>query len=194
MSLTYGRAPANIWQKVRSTAYTSFNVLGLFLTLGIGALIIILAYTIEPLLHFIQLRRKKGLYERLEWVTNETLQMQRLVHEELGAGTWSRATEDIPITAPGELLAVLDVSDENHPIFKYNPKAPETSTVEHSRGLKDHREERSKQLLPTITVHPVSPSVSSLSPTSGSVNFDAPIGSAVPLIRHDYEEEHPTRR
>ncbi|KAK0613547.1 hypothetical protein B0T14DRAFT_499015 [Immersiella caudata] len=42
-------------------------------------------------------------------------QIQRLAHEATGAGTWSRATGSIPVTKPGDLLAVLDIADPEHP-------------------------------------------------------------------------------
>lgn len=43
------------------------------------------------------------------------LQLQRLAHEEICVGTWSHATEDIPVTKSGELLAALDLADREHP-------------------------------------------------------------------------------
>ena len=78
-----------------------------------------LAHTLEPLLRILQRRRKSkdkaGTYRTLEWVTNEFLQLQRLAHEELGSGTWTRTANGIPVTEFDERLAVLDISDEGHP-------------------------------------------------------------------------------
>lgn len=62
----------------------------------------------------------KGDYQRLDWAMNDTLQLQRLAHEELGCGTW--IGEEFPITAFGEKLAVLDVSVPGHPKL-VNPTA-----------------------------------------------------------------------
>lgn len=64
--------------------------------------------------------RPRILYQNLEWVSNETLQLQRMAHEELGLGSWSgtATASSIPITAPGEQLATLDISDKRHPILK----------------------------------------------------------------------------
>ncbi|KAL9622893.1 MAG: hypothetical protein Q9160_002819 [Pyrenula sp. 1 TL-2023] len=112
---------ADITQKVKSASHTSFIVLGLCITLILGGIIILLEVTIEPLLHFIQKRRNIGLYQRLEWVTNETLQLQRLAHEALDAGTWSGADSTVPTTAKGELLASLDTANEKHPRLVYEP-------------------------------------------------------------------------
>ncbi|KAF7507458.1 hypothetical protein GJ744_010389 [Endocarpon pusillum] len=71
-------------QKIRNDSFTSFDTLGLVIILGVGALMIIVSYTLEYIIHRIQIRRNFGTYERLEWITNETLQMKRLAHEEAG--------------------------------------------------------------------------------------------------------------
>ncbi|KAF2670197.1 hypothetical protein BT63DRAFT_231540 [Microthyrium microscopicum] len=105
-------------QKVRSAEFTSFNVLGLVLTLSIGAVFIVTSYSIETACGMIQKRRNKGLYERMEWTTNGTLQLQRLAHEELGLGTWTRTVNEYPITERDQYLAVLDLDDTAHPKLK----------------------------------------------------------------------------
>ncbi|KAF9636464.1 hypothetical protein BFW01_g7360 [Lasiodiplodia theobromae] len=105
-------------QKIRSTAYVSFSLLGLILILALGFLVIVVAATFEPLVGCIQRRwgKARGQYARLEWTATETLQLQRLAHEELGfGGAWTGAAETVPVTAPGELLAMLDVRDLEHP-------------------------------------------------------------------------------
>ncbi|KAK0614802.1 hypothetical protein DIS24_g11914 [Lasiodiplodia hormozganensis] len=105
-------------QKIRSTAYVSFSLLGLILILALGFLIILVAATLEPLAGCVQRRwgKTRGQYARLEWTATETLQLQRLAHEELGfGGAWTGAAETVPVTAPGELLAMLDVRDLEHP-------------------------------------------------------------------------------
>lgn len=51
----------------------------------------------------------------MEWIANETLQLQRLAHEELGAGGWSGAANAVPVTKAGETLATLDTTDAYHP-------------------------------------------------------------------------------
>lgn len=81
----------------------------------------LLELIIEPIVQFFQKRRKKSPYSRLEWSANEVLQMQRMAHEALGAGTWTGGTDDIPTTERGEHLAMLDISDENHPLLRLTP-------------------------------------------------------------------------
>lgn len=47
------------------------------------------------------------------------MQLQRLVHEELGVGTWARCVDSVPVTVDGrQRLAVLDISDLEHPRMK----------------------------------------------------------------------------
>ncbi|KAL9616527.1 MAG: hypothetical protein Q9160_008620 [Pyrenula sp. 1 TL-2023] len=106
-------------QKIKSTAYTNFSVLGLIITLAVGGLIVVVSNVMEPICTFFIKRRKEKRYKykRLEWITNETLQLQRLVHEEFGLGTWSGASSSIPVTEKNEKLGTLDISNEDHPIM-----------------------------------------------------------------------------
>ncbi|KAI0839896.1 hypothetical protein F5Y06DRAFT_286321 [Hypoxylon sp. FL0890] len=104
-------------QKIRSSAYTSFSLFGLYFTYVTGAVIIILSYVLEPSLAWLHRRRKYRQYEHLEWASNTSLQLYRLANESLGLGKWSDCTETVPITECGTHLACLDIADLNHPIF-----------------------------------------------------------------------------
>ncbi|OCL08920.1 hypothetical protein AOQ84DRAFT_388517 [Glonium stellatum] len=108
-------------QKIISTLYSSFNVLGLSIIIGLGSIIILLDLTLEPLIGAYQ-KRHLGSYQytyaRLEWHTNSILQLQRLAHEQIGAGTWLRADGETPVTLPGDRLAVLDIKDGEHPLLR----------------------------------------------------------------------------
>ena len=69
----------------------------------------------------------KDIYQQLEWRSNNTLQLQRLAHEELGCGIWTGG--DFPITTTvGETLAVLDISEPDHPKL-VNPTLTNTSVA-----------------------------------------------------------------
>lgn len=109
-------------QKIMTTKYSSFSVLGVGLILMIGGLFIALDLTLPFIVDYIQIRRSKkqpnpsGTYARLEWDTNTTLQLQRLAHEHIGVGKWSHRWMH-PITAPGEKLGMIDVRDEEHTLF-----------------------------------------------------------------------------
>lgn len=103
-------------QKIRSTSHTSFSVLGLSLTLCLGTLIVLLSYAAEPALNLVQRWRRVAIYRRLEWISNETLQLQRMAHEGIGSGgKWSNATASVPISENGQPLAMLNVTNETHP-------------------------------------------------------------------------------
>ena len=89
--------------------------------LSLGGLIFIVSVIISPLADCIDKWFEKDDHKRLEWAMNDILQLQRLAHEEVGCGTW--IGEDFPITALGEKLAVLDVSDPDHPkLVKPEPR------------------------------------------------------------------------
>ncbi|KAI0439426.1 hypothetical protein F4803DRAFT_564555 [Xylaria telfairii] len=104
-------------QKIRSTEYGSFNLFALLFTFVVGFLIIITSYLLEPISNLLYNRWGYKKYAHLEWSTNATLQLQRLAHEELGFGTWSKGTEEVPATRDGELLACLDLTNPVHPVL-----------------------------------------------------------------------------
>ena len=75
----------------------------------------------ETAIVYIDKCRKTTKYSRLEWSANDHFQLQRMVHEELGMGTWTgcAGVRDIPVTTEkGQVLAVLDCTDPEHPILK----------------------------------------------------------------------------
>lgn len=123
-------------QKIRSDAVTSYSILGLGILLGLCGLLIIVSVTIEPLTEWVGKKFGRGNYQQIEWVSNNTLQLQRLAHEELGCGTW--AGGNFPITTASETLAVLDISEPGHPKL-VNPALAHASvaTVNASSPLMD---------------------------------------------------------
>ncbi|KAI1744698.1 hypothetical protein F4680DRAFT_233535 [Xylaria scruposa] len=102
-------------QKVRSAAHSSFNLFGLALFFVTGSLIVLVSLALEPLLAALQDRWGFQQYAYLEWASQETLQLQRLAHEELGFGDWSGATDAIPTTRLDDKLAGLDLRNPKHP-------------------------------------------------------------------------------
>ncbi|KAL9109721.1 MAG: hypothetical protein Q9227_005590 [Pyrenula ochraceoflavens] len=104
-------------QKIISTVYTNFSLFWLTIVLLIGLVIILIEFSLESVVVFCE-RRGIIKVRSMEWFSNETLQLQRLAHEELGlGGLWKGCTGPcaIPFTEKGELLGVLDVSDREHP-------------------------------------------------------------------------------
>ena len=103
-------------QKIRSDSFTSFNILGLTIIFTVSGLIILTSFVLPVVVERVQ--RRRNPYSSLEWIANDTLQLQRLAHEAVGAGTWRGTHTDCPTTAQAELLAVLDVSQPKHPRLK----------------------------------------------------------------------------
>lgn len=105
-------------QKVRSTTYTSMNLFGICFTYALGTLIALASYLLQPVSALLHRKRGFRRYAHLEWMSNSTLQLQRLAHEELGLGTWSDGIKEIPTTQPGEVIGCLDITDSQHPVLR----------------------------------------------------------------------------
>ncbi|KAK8075357.1 hypothetical protein PG997_010020 [Apiospora hydei] len=104
-------------QKIRSTKYANFSILGLVLTYSLGAIIVIISFIIVPVLRLLQ---KHGWYDKyayLEWEGDTAIQLHRVAQDQLGHGHWTDCDERIPITRPDDLLAPLDISDPKHPML-----------------------------------------------------------------------------
>ncbi|KAH8901160.1 hypothetical protein GQ53DRAFT_584347, partial [Thozetella sp. PMI_491] len=102
-------------QKIRSTMYSSFSVLGLAIVFVIGVIIIASSWALEPGINCLSKSSNVRQYRLLEWSANSTLQLQRQAHEGSGSGTWLHTAAAVPITKAGELLQALDVTDKTHP-------------------------------------------------------------------------------
>ncbi|KAI8627032.1 hypothetical protein F5Y19DRAFT_477924 [Xylariaceae sp. FL1651] len=154
-------------QKIQSTAFASFSVLGLFFTFAAGLAIVLTSYLLEPIskLLFGTFPHQFWMsnsntpatymgyqpHKHLEWTLNATYQLQRLAHEELGLGTWSHGTHTIPETKPDELLGCLDMSNPEHPILRRPLFADNTRSrpYDSSDSTKTAYEEvRGKDVLP----------------------------------------------
>jgi hypothetical protein len=82
----------------------------------------------EPVLECLHKRRKYKAYSHLEWISNSSLQLHRLAHEELGL-VWSNCDKDIPITStPEDMLANLDITDPKRPILR-RPKEQDANDL-----------------------------------------------------------------
>ncbi|KAH7386852.1 hypothetical protein DE146DRAFT_768549 [Phaeosphaeria sp. MPI-PUGE-AT-0046c] len=131
-------------QKIVSTRFSSFNVLGLSLILTLGIIITILDIGLEPFVAWCQRRKYRShcrdseddlhddedkvphpLYGAIEWSQNNMLQLQRLAHEEAGYGEWSKCDRDVPVTEPGQLIARLHLANAEHPMLERRKETPE---------------------------------------------------------------------
>ena len=88
--------------------YYHFSILGIALILAIGLFIILVNLSLEPLIRTLRNIRKndRGLYKQLEWDMTETLQLQRLVYEGQGSGTWYGLPDATPVTAHGDRFGI----------------------------------------------------------------------------------------
>ncbi|RYO73567.1 hypothetical protein AA0113_g118 [Alternaria arborescens] len=124
-------------QKIRSDSYTSFNVLGLILIFSLGSLIMLISACLPTVTARVQ--RYKNPFASIEWVTSDTLQLQRLAHEAIGAGQWEGACDDYPRTRKGDLLAVIDISDGKHPVLRAPGEIRVPKDVKHAEGQGDEK-------------------------------------------------------
>ncbi|KAI0486830.1 hypothetical protein F4859DRAFT_527004 [Xylaria cf. heliscus] len=115
-----------VQQKILSTAYISMSLFGLYFTYITRLLIIILSSLLEPIFSCAQRRWKNREHENLEWVSNETLQLQRFAYEGSGQGDWSKCLDSIPVTAADQELGPLNLSDPKHPRLRH-PRSPRSS-------------------------------------------------------------------
>jgi hypothetical protein len=122
-------------QKIQSDSFTSFNLLGLVLILSIGGMIMIISAALPCAVE--RMQRHKKPFASLEWITNDTLQLQRLAHEAVGAGTWDGACNDYPRTRKGELLACLDISNPKHPVLRVAENADLVMEHDQMRASED---------------------------------------------------------
>lgn len=93
-------------QKVHSSSYTTFSVVGLGLNFGIGGIILILGYLLPFMIPKLQRRQaeKKGKVSKAgeQWLLNNALHLQRVAHEMMAIGTWTRREATVPITTEVE--------------------------------------------------------------------------------------------
>ncbi|KAK5654567.1 hypothetical protein OQA88_7196 [Cercophora sp. LCS_1] len=128
-------------QKILADGYISFNILSITCIFVGGALIILLSFILHRILPLcLRGRGRETQYSKLEWSSNETPQLHRLAHEATGTGSWSRGTGMVPVTRQGDVLAVLEIDDTDHP--KLRVRAESESTIE--SGTSNGKGEQSK--------------------------------------------------
>ena len=102
-------------QKIISTAYVNFSTMWLTIVLIVGVLIMFLEQSLETIIVWLECH-KVIKCSSIEWFGNETLQLQRMAHEELGLGDWEGCRgKTVPVTQKGQLLAIFSAADPEHP-------------------------------------------------------------------------------
>jgi hypothetical protein len=103
-------------QRIMSTRYSSFSILGVGIIFALGGALIVLDLVLESVLDWAQRSNPRSDYARLEWKSNATLQLQRLAHEEAGSRNWTHCTETVPITTrSNDRLRAFNISNIEHP-------------------------------------------------------------------------------
>ncbi|KAI0189907.1 hypothetical protein F4808DRAFT_453962 [Astrocystis sublimbata] len=139
-------------QRIRSAEYISISVFGLYFIYITGVLIIVASYVIDPIFTCAQKRWKYREHENLEWISNETLQLQRLAYDESGQGGWSNCTNSIPITAPDQKLDALNLSDGDSTDIQETPDAQGAADGDSVPTMKSH--ERNNDGSGSVPVNP----------------------------------------
>ncbi|KAK7994442.1 cytochrome p450 protein [Apiospora marii] len=125
---TFKPATADEWdfcrnQKIRSTQYASFSVLGLVITYLLGALVIILSFIIEPILDHLQRHGRYSKEAYLEWEQDSAIQLY--VQNQSDRRRLSHRDESMPIKQTDDILNPSDdIPDPKHPML--------ISTIDHS--------------------------------------------------------------
>jgi hypothetical protein len=86
-------------QRIKTSTYSSFSVLGLAIIIFGGLSLMLLNILLADVVAYYQRNTRRGLYQRLEWIETETLQLQRMVFEGRGIGPWEGLQEAVPITS-----------------------------------------------------------------------------------------------
>jgi hypothetical protein len=119
---------------VLGTSYQSFSILALSLVFVVGLLIVLLSLFVEDIAEVLQRRWNRGSTGREMWKANETLQIQRMLYEHSGSGTWHDGPNGVPVTEFGDELGMLKVGDISKPNsraatqFSFQTKLPAQTT------------------------------------------------------------------
>ncbi|ETS82831.1 hypothetical protein PFICI_04707 [Pestalotiopsis fici W106-1] len=98
-------------QKIRSTAYGSFSLFGLYFVLVVGIIIILTSYLLEPVSSLLHKRWGYKQYSHLEWTSNSILQLQQNAQEAVGPGTLTTGVKVAPARKSNERLNCLNPTD-----------------------------------------------------------------------------------
>jgi hypothetical protein len=86
-------------QRIKTSEYSSFSVLGLALIISGCSLTILISILLPRTMGWFQRKTGRGLHRRLEWIESQTLQLQRMLFEKWGIGPWKGGQNAVPVTA-----------------------------------------------------------------------------------------------
>lgn len=89
-------------QIIRDPNHYSINVFGLYFTIGVGLLIMVLNCSLSTIVSKIQRRSGTPGYRNEQYELDNAFQVQRLAYENLGIGRWTSLHALVPVTQKGE--------------------------------------------------------------------------------------------
>lgn len=110
-----------------SQGTSSFSILGLAIVFAIGGLIILLSLVVDTVVGWLQTFLKKGVAQKQAWLQDDKLQMQRVVLERAGLGTWE-SRNGFPVTRTDERFRTFNPDDSAYPAASPVPPAYPTRT------------------------------------------------------------------
>jgi hypothetical protein len=96
---------------VLGTSFQSFSLLALTLVFVLGTLIFLFSLVVDDVSAFVQRRWNRGATGREMWKANDPLQIQRMLYEHQGSGTWHDEPNGVPVTNFGDKMEMLKVGD-----------------------------------------------------------------------------------
>jgi hypothetical protein len=84
--------------KVRTTAYTSFSVLGIFLLITLAILVVAVNLSLSGIVDSARRRWGVEMFKSWEWVETSPMQLHRMACEGRGIGPWNDRSVGVPRT------------------------------------------------------------------------------------------------
>lgn len=92
-------------QVIRDPNHYSINVFGLYFTIGVGVLIIVLNCSLSTIVSKIQKWSGAINFRNQQYELDNAFQVQRLAYENMGLGRWTSLQSLVPVTQKGEKFA-----------------------------------------------------------------------------------------
>jgi hypothetical protein len=134
---------------VRGTSFQSFSILALTLVFTIGLLIVAFSLVVDDIFAFVQRRWNRGAIGREMWKANDALQIQRMLYEHQGCGTWHDEPNGVPVTNFGDKMGMLEVGD----IAMHNGRPASQLSIETGHDPEWRPKAQSQSWLPRFSPH-----------------------------------------
>ncbi|KAJ6118174.1 hypothetical protein N7471_014051 [Penicillium samsonianum] len=95
--------------------YQNFSILALSLIFGIGAIILLLSWTLEPSINKWREKHDPVNHKRLQWILDNKLQLQRMAYEYANIGQWEKKGEGVPVTVLNGQRKIFKFPDKIDP-------------------------------------------------------------------------------